>query len=31
MNRIDWLVLNRLASRIGVTVFVFYGRIALVE
>ena len=31
MNRIDWLVLNRLASRIGVTVFVFYGLIALVE
>lgn len=31
MNRIDWLVLNRLASRIGVTVFVFYGIIALVE
>ena len=31
MTRIDWLVLNRLASRIGVTVFVFYGLIALVE
>jgi lipopolysaccharide export system permease protein len=31
MNRIDLLVLNRLASRIGVTVFVFYGLIALVE
>jgi lipopolysaccharide export system permease protein len=31
MNRIDWLVLNRLGSRIGVTVFVFYGLIALVE
>ena len=31
MSRIDWLVLNRLGSRIGVTVFVFYGLIALVE
>ncbi|HEV7346292.1 MAG TPA: LptF/LptG family permease [Devosia sp.] len=31
MTRIDWLVLNRLGSRIGVTVFVFYGLIALVE
>ena len=31
MNRIDWLVLRRLGSRIGVTVFVFYGIIALVE
>lgn len=31
MTRIDWLVLSRLASRIGVTVFVFYGLIALVE
>jgi len=31
MTRIDWLVLNRLASRIGVTVFIFYGLIALVE
>ena len=31
MTRIDWLVLNRLASRIGVTVFVFYGLIALAE
>ena len=31
MTRIDWLVLNRLASRVGVTVFVFYGLIALVE
>lgn len=31
MNRIDWLVLNRLGSRIAVTVFVFYGLIALVE
>ena len=31
MNRIDWLVLNRLGSRIGVTVLVFYGLIALVE
>ncbi|KQX43093.1 hypothetical protein ASD04_03875 [Devosia sp. Root436] len=31
MTRIDWLVLGRLGSRIGVTVFVFYGLIALVE
>ncbi|UJW85733.1 LptF/LptG family permease [Devosia sp. SL43] len=31
MTRIDWIVLNRLASRIGVTVFVFYGLIALAE
>jgi lipopolysaccharide export system permease protein len=31
MSRIDWIVLSRLASRIGVTVFVFYGLIALVE
>lgn len=31
MTRIDWIVLNRLASRIGVTVFVFYGLIVLVE
>jgi lipopolysaccharide export system permease protein len=31
MTRIDWLVLKRVGSRIGVTVFVFYGLIALVE
>jgi lipopolysaccharide export system permease protein len=31
MNRIDRLVLHRLATRIGATVFVFYGLIALVE
>lgn len=31
MTRIDWLVLSRLGSRIGVTVFVFYGLIALAE
>lgn len=31
MSRIDWLVLSRLGSRIGVTVFIFYGLIALVE
>lgn len=31
MTRIDWLVLSRLTSRVGVTVFVFYGLIALVE
>jgi len=31
MKRVDWLILNRLGSRIGVTVFIFYGLIALVE
>ncbi|UYN99871.1 MAG: LptF/LptG family permease [Devosia sp.] len=31
MTRIDRLVLARLASRIGATVFIFYGIIALVE
>jgi lipopolysaccharide export system permease protein len=31
MTRIDWLVLRRLGSRIGVTVLVFYGLIMLVE
>jgi lipopolysaccharide export system permease protein len=31
MSRIDWIVLNRLGSRIGMTVFIFYGLIALVE
>lgn len=31
MSRIDWLVLNRVGSRIAVTVLVFYGLIALVE
>ncbi len=31
MTRIDWLVLNRLGSRIGVTVFIFYGIIMLAE
>jgi len=31
MSRIDWVVLSRLGSRIGVTVLVFYGLIALVE
>lgn len=31
MNRIDRLVLKRLATRIGVTVLIFYGLIALVE
>jgi lipopolysaccharide export system permease protein len=31
MSRIDWLVLSRLGSRIAVTVFIFYGLIALVE
>lgn len=31
MSRIDWLVLRRLGARIGVTLFVFYGLIALVE
>jgi lipopolysaccharide export system permease protein len=31
MTRIDWLVLKRLGSRIGVTVFLIYGLIMLVE
>ncbi|KKC39682.1 hypothetical protein WH87_05915 [Devosia epidermidihirudinis] len=31
MTRIDWLLLRRLGSRIGVTLFIFYGIIALVE
>lgn len=31
MNRIDWVVLRRVGSRIAVTVLVFYGLIALVE
>ena len=31
MTRIDWIVLNRLASRIGVTVLIFYGIIMLAE
>lgn len=31
MTRIDWLVLKRIGSRVLVTVFVFYGIIALVE
>lgn len=31
MNRIDWLVLRRLGSRIMATVFIIYGIIALVE
>lgn len=31
MNRIDWLVLKRIGSRIAVTVLVIYGIIALVE
>lgn len=31
MTRIDRLVLRRLAGRIGATVFIFYGLIALVE
>jgi lipopolysaccharide export system permease protein len=31
MSRIDWLVLKRLGSRIGATVFIFYGLIALAE
>jgi lipopolysaccharide export system permease protein len=31
MTRIDWLVLKRLASRIGTAVFVVYGLIALAE
>ena len=31
MNRVDWVVLSRVGSRIAVTVLVFYGLIALVE
>ncbi|SFZ80895.1 lipopolysaccharide export system permease protein [Devosia enhydra] len=31
MSRIDWLVLKRLASRIGVTIAVIYGLVALAE
>ncbi|MBS3848922.1 LptF/LptG family permease [Devosia sp. J2-20] len=31
MTRIDWIVLNRLGSRIGVTVLIFYGIITLAE
>jgi lipopolysaccharide export system permease protein len=31
MTRIDWLVLKRLGSRVGVTVFIFYGIIMLAE
>jgi lipopolysaccharide export system permease protein len=31
MTRIDWLVTTRLASRMGVTLFVFYGIIVLAE
>jgi lipopolysaccharide export system permease protein len=31
MNRIDWVVLKRLGSRIGITVLLMFGIIALVE
>lgn len=31
MNRIDWVVLRRLAGRIGIAVFLMFGIIALVE
>ncbi|MCS6761201.1 MAG: LptF/LptG family permease [Candidatus Devosia symbiotica] len=31
MTRIDWIVLNRLGSRVGVTVLIFYGIIMLAE
>ncbi|WDR03582.1 hypothetical protein PSQ19_05715 [Devosia algicola] len=31
MNTIDWLVLRRLGGRIGITLLVIYGIIALVE
>ena len=31
MSRIDWIVLRRLAARIGVTVLVFFGLLCLVE
>jgi lipopolysaccharide export system permease protein len=31
MTRIDWVILKRLASRIGLTVFILFGMAALVE
>jgi lipopolysaccharide export system permease protein len=31
MNRIDWVILRRMMSRIGVTLAVFFGLICLVE
>ena len=31
MTRIDWIVLNRVGSRVGVTVLIFYGIIMLAE
>jgi lipopolysaccharide export system permease protein len=31
MNRIDWIILRRLAARIAVTVLVFFGLLCLVE
>jgi lipopolysaccharide export system permease protein len=31
MTRIDWIILRRLAARIGVTVLVFFGLLCLVE
>lgn len=31
MTRIDWIILSRLASRVGMTVAVFFGLLCLVE
>lgn len=31
MNRIDWIILRRLAGRIAITVLVFFGLLCLVE
>lgn len=31
MTRIDWIIVRRLAARIGITVFVFFGLLCLVE
>lgn len=31
MKRVDWIVLSRLGTRIGATVFIIYGLITLVE
>jgi lipopolysaccharide export system permease protein len=31
MNRIDWVILSRLSSRIGLTLLVFFGLFSLIE
>ena len=31
MTRIDWIILRRVASRVGLTVLVFFGLMMLVE